>query len=80
MSDQCKYCTLKGDIDKCKAAECFHHENWYAVEQQKIIDDLESRLVELKMVNIDLSASLRTCANTANGVLNQHKDSAIKAT
>ena len=74
MSDQCKYCTLKGDIDKCKAAECFHHENWYAVEQQKIIDDLESRLVDAKMVFIDLKASLRTCANTSNSMLAQYSD------
>ena len=74
MTDQCKHCTIRGDIEKCKATECFQHENWYAVQQQKIIDDLEGRIVEAKMAFIDLKASLRTCANTSNSMLDQYKD------
>lgn len=30
MSDQCKHCTVRGDIEKCKATECFLHESWFA--------------------------------------------------
>jgi len=41
MTDQCKHCDLRGDLKKCKSTDCFQHENWYAVEQQKVIDDLD---------------------------------------
>lgn len=44
MSDQCRHCTLRGKIAECLAVECFHHENWYAKEQQKRIDDLGAKL------------------------------------
>ena len=74
MTDQCLNCSNRGYIEKCKATECDQHESWYAVRQQIIIDDLESRIVEAKMIFIDLKASLRTCANTSNAVLDQHKD------
>jgi len=44
MTDQCKHCELRGDIGKCKETECSHHENWYALEQQKRIKALENAL------------------------------------
>jgi len=47
MTDQCKHCTLRGDIKKCKATECFNHENWYAVQQQSEIDQLKQQRDEL---------------------------------
>ena len=52
MTDQCKHCTSRGDLDLCKKTPCFHHENWYAVEQQKVIDNLISA-VEAYMDCID---------------------------
>lgn len=30
MIDQCKHCVLRGDIDKCEATPCSHHQTWYA--------------------------------------------------
>ena len=75
MTDQCMHCIFKGKIDECRAAECSQHENWYSVKQQESIDDLESKLVDAKMIIIDLKASLRTCANTSNAILDQYKDS-----
>ena len=74
MSDQCLNCYNRGDLKKCKADDCFQHENWYAIEQQKMIDDLENRIVDAKMIFIDLKSSLRTCANTSNSMLEQYKD------
>jgi len=44
MTDQCKHCALRGDINKCLTADCGHHENWYAIEQQKEIDNLRNAL------------------------------------
>jgi len=32
MSDQCKHCQLRGDINKCLAADCSKHEDWFAVQ------------------------------------------------
>lgn len=66
MTDQCKNCVVSGDLEECKATECFHHENWYAVEQQKIID-------EQRMEIIGMRASLRTCLNTSKGALDQYE-------
>ena len=28
MSDQCKNCTARGDLDKCLSVPCGNHENW----------------------------------------------------
>ena len=47
MTDQCKHCILRGDIEICKATECSHHENWYAVQQQSEIDQLKQQRDEL---------------------------------
>jgi len=44
MTDQCKHCDLRGDINKCLSTECLQHENWYAIEQQKEIDNLRNAL------------------------------------
>ena len=49
MTDQCKHCSYRGDLKACLAAECFHHENWYAVEQQKLVDELTTALKEIKI-------------------------------
>lgn len=40
--DQCGNCMLKGDLIKCKEAPCSHHETWYAITQQELIDNLET--------------------------------------
>lgn len=44
MTDQCKRCELRGNIKDCLESECYHHENWYAIEQQKEIDRLRNAL------------------------------------
>ena len=62
MGDQCKHCTLRGNLNECKATACYQKENWHAVEQQRIID-------EQRMLIIDLRASLRTCFNSSQGAL-----------
>ena len=41
MTDQCKHCDLKGNLSGCKEANCSQHENWYSIEQQKLIDELQ---------------------------------------
>ena len=53
MTDQCKNCSLKGDIKKCLASDCFQHENWYAKEQQKRIEELEEIVNAVAHIGID---------------------------
>lgn len=51
MTDQCKHCQIRGDLDLCLKAECFQHENWYAKEQQKQIDKLNKVVEAAKLVS-----------------------------
>ena len=51
MSDQCKNCTVRGDLKACKSTPCFHHENWYAIQ-------LESKIEELTKENERLKAEI----------------------
>lgn len=46
--DECKHCIVRGDISKCKETPCNHHENWYAIEQQKKIDNLKQFIIECR--------------------------------
>lgn len=54
MTDQCKHCTLRGDIDKCLQAECRHHENWISEQHRK-------RYSSLMQENAELQAQLARC-------------------
>ncbi|MCP5008302.1 MAG: hypothetical protein GY941_30865 [Planctomycetes bacterium] len=40
----CKYCALKGNIEKCLSADCAQHDSWYAKEQQEKIEGLQDTL------------------------------------
>ena len=51
MSDQCKHCTLREQFYNCRQAECFQHENWYAVEMIKENDWLRSIITEALRVS-----------------------------
>ena len=42
--DQCKPCTLYGDLAGCKVTPCGHHENWYAKELQAEIERLRAEI------------------------------------
>ncbi|MBL4753742.1 MAG: hypothetical protein JKY52_09155 [Flavobacteriales bacterium] len=42
-------------------------------ETLKILNDMIAGYDNLRMENLDLKASLRTCANSAQGVLDQYK-------
>lgn len=35
MTDQCKNCTVRGDIKTCLQTSCFHHENWIAEQHRE---------------------------------------------
>ena len=41
-TDQCKHCMIRGDLQTCRNAECFQHENWYALEMIKENEHLRS--------------------------------------
>lgn len=40
----CVHCTLKGDLTKCKKEICGVHNTWYAIKQQRIINELNEAM------------------------------------
>ena len=55
MSDQCKHCTMRGDITECLATECFQHESWYAIQQQATIATLTEQVrAQDKWISVDV--------------------------
>ena len=80
MTDQCMNCQCKGDIKKCLATDCGHHENWYAIEQQKKIDELQLEKEDLRdgLINMlskfeprkDNLFSQRSACSKARKILN----------
>jgi hypothetical protein len=48
MSDQCRHCMVRGDIEWCRATECFHHESWYATEIEQEISILRAEVNVLR--------------------------------
>lgn len=47
MSDQCKNCLVRGNINVCLSKPCFHHENWILTAIQAEATRLErARCVE----------------------------------
>lgn len=44
MTDQCNNCQLKGDLKGCESTECFHHENWYAIQINSEREELKKKL------------------------------------
>lgn len=44
MPDECRNCTVRGDIGKCRDTECSIHESWYALKQDGLIRELVGAL------------------------------------
>ena len=42
MSDQCKNCVVRGDVEKCMLTICNQHESWVATVRMKRIEELEN--------------------------------------
>ena len=58
MNDQCKHCAYRGDIETCRAAECFTHESLYAIQQQRELDKVKQQRDELLAAIKDHKANL----------------------
>lgn len=59
MIDQCKHCIVRGDMNECLKTECAYHENWYALELKKRIEqqakELEALRGEIKKLKEDVN-------------------------
>lgn len=74
MSDQCRNCVLIGDILSCQKAECFQHENWYAIQLNGQISALLDRLrVENDETGHELVAAKATIAEQAELIAKHEK-------
>ncbi len=47
MSDQCQYCTLRGNYERCINTSCSHHESWIDKVRIDKIKNLEKKLENL---------------------------------
>jgi hypothetical protein len=48
--DECKNCTLRGNLDDCLSSFCNHHESWMALELKSKLDAKDKELGELKEI------------------------------
>lgn len=64
MSDQCRNCTLYGDIKSCEAEQCFLRENWYVIEMKKENAALTKKLEEAEK---ERDTKLLSAANPDSG-------------
>ena len=60
MSDQCKNCTLRGDLKLCQITECTQHESWMVVELNKQLKASKAELGSLKKA-LGESINYREC-------------------
>ena len=51
MSDECKHCTLRGDIKACEAVPCSLRENWWGLQKMAEIEKLKARLKDSHVVS-----------------------------
>lgn len=60
MSDQCKFCLVRGDIDKCLQTDCSHHENWISEQHRLRLDQCQANLELVMDVNKQLRNRIQT--------------------
>jgi len=76
MSDQCKYCAVRGNINECRSIPCSQLDNWYAKEQQKKIDELQDFAIWLTGCGYDFEQHDYFCKQRDKLLLNhRHSDS-----
>ncbi len=63
--DQCTHCELRGNYERCKAAECGKHEDWVCVEHKKEITRLTGFLERIR----DGKICRRCIKENANGYI-----------
>ena len=52
MSDQCKHCTVRGDIAECESQPCTTHESWYVKQLTERAEKAEAKLRRIEQVAI----------------------------
>jgi len=44
VSDQCKHCTVRGDLKECESQPCTTHESWYVKQLTERAERAESKI------------------------------------
>ena len=60
MSDQCKFCSLRGDLKNCEEHECFQRENWWSEQVIKRTSRKDDLLAEAERV-LNLFTEMHWC-------------------
>lgn len=72
MTDQCRLCTLRGDMEACRETNCFHTENWYCLKMKKKVAELEEKYqqsVELRVKSAHQVSAYSAALHYALGTL-----------
>ena len=52
MSDQCGYCTVRGDLKECESQPCTTHDSWYVKQLTDRVEKSEAKLKRIQQVAI----------------------------
>ena len=73
--DLCKHCGFRGNLAKCSEAACNQHDNWFAQELIRLIDE-SSKFFSVH--SFDGDKQPRTESNYSELVINDEIDKKIK--
>ena len=48
MSDQCKNCTLRGDLTQCMLTDCTQHDSWMVKQLERQLEEVQKENTQLK--------------------------------
>jgi len=66
MTDQCKHCTVRGDIKSCRVTPCHKHEDWYSKQLQAELDAANAHVAALHHA---LNDQVNDCINFDGSML-----------
>ena len=61
MTDQCKHCTLRGNVESCESVPCFNRENWWAKQMISKNEQCESEITRLQHELYIATSELKKC-------------------
>lgn len=82
MSDQCKFCTSRGDFDLCQKTECNQHTSWMVNSlHSQLANSIPKEYIKTLLVDFEnnrsLSSFMETLKNTVSEVVSMENASQI---
>ena len=68
MSDQCKHCTVRGDLKECESQPCTTHESWYVKQLTERAEKVESAWQDAELRAEKAEARVKELEDTVTGL------------